>query len=306
VLRERRRKDDGRHGHQRHDSDRTDSDLHDFRLTAPRGKTGRLGSLAVRRRPSIRPLDATTAISGGTHLQADGAGNHFGIPATDCVVSPMPSLRTIAKIGREKDSRAAIQWRVQMSATKSVADAAIGSTTSVAATPSARSEVRVLSRETALRYLWAATRLSMGWVFLWPFLDKMFGLGHETSSANAWINGGNPTKGFLSGSIGPVSVIYQNIAGATWLNWLFMFGLIAIAVGLLLGTFMRLACAGGALLVVLMWSASLPPADDVFMDNHIIYALLLAGLALVGAGNTLGFGHWWTRTSLVQRFAWLA
>jgi thiosulfate dehydrogenase [quinone] large subunit len=88
--------------------------------------------------------------------------------------------------------------------------------------------------------------------------------------------------------------------------WVFMVGLIAIAVLLLLGIGMRFACAAGALMVVLMWSASLPPEDDIFMDNHIIYALLLIGLALVGAGNTLGLGRWWTKTSLVQRFPWLA
>ena len=41
-----------------------------------------------------------------------------------------------------------------------------------------------------LDYLFAVTRLSLGWVFLWPFLDKMFGLGHETPAAKAWINGG--------------------------------------------------------------------------------------------------------------------
>jgi thiosulfate dehydrogenase [quinone] large subunit len=146
----------------------------------------------------------------------------------------------------------------------------------------------------------------MGWVFLWPFLDKMFGLGHGTASADAWINGGNPTKGFLSGSVGPFSSIYHSIAGAGLVNWLFMVGLIAIAAPLLLGIAMRLACAAGALLVLLMWSAVLPPEDDVFMDNHIIYALLLIGLALVGAGNTLGLGRRWTHTSLVHRFPWLA
>jgi hypothetical protein len=31
----------------------------------------------------------------------------------------------------------------------------------------------------ASRCVWAVARLSMGWVFLWPFLDKPFGLGHE-------------------------------------------------------------------------------------------------------------------------------
>ncbi len=40
-----------------------------------------------------------------------------------------------------------------------------------------------------------------------------------------------------------------------------------------------------------MWRASLPPSDDRFLDNHIIYALLLIGLALVGGGKTLGFGE---------------
>ncbi len=156
-----------------------------------------------------------------------------------------------------------------------------------------------------LRYVWAITRLSMGWIFLWPFMDKMFGLGHETPSAKAWINGGNPTKGFLSGSIGPFSGIYQDIAGNSLINVLFMVGLLAIAVGLLLGIAMWPACIAGATLVTLMWSASLPPANDVFMDDHIIYALLLVGLAAVGAGKTFGFGTLWAGTGLVQRYRWL-
>lgn len=158
---------------------------------------------------------------------------------------------------------------------------------------------------TATRYVWAVTRLCMGWVFLWPFMDKMFGLGHETTVAHAWINGGSPSKGFLSGAIGPFAGFYQSIAGAGWVNWIFMIGLIGIAVALLLGIGMRIASVSGAILVILMWSASLPPQDDIFMDNHIIYALVLIGLALVGAGRTLGFGNWWAQTSLVRRFPWL-
>ena len=158
----------------------------------------------------------------------------------------------------------------------------------------------------ATRYLWAVTRLCMGWVFLWPFLDKLFGLGHETTAAHAWINGGSPSFGFLSGATGPFAGIYQSIAGAGLVNWLFMIGLLGIAVALLLGIGMRIAAASGAIMVILMWSASLPPQDDIFMDNHIIYALVLIGLALVGAGKTLGFGSWWAQTSLVRRFPWLA
>jgi thiosulfate dehydrogenase [quinone] large subunit len=157
-----------------------------------------------------------------------------------------------------------------------------------------------------VRYLWAATRLCLGWTFLWPFMDKLFGLGHETPSAKAWLNGGNPTKGFLSGSVGPFSSIYHDIAGAGLVNVLFMTGLLTIGVALLLGIAMRPACIAGATMLVLMWSASLPPANNVFMDDHIIYALVLIGLAAVGAGSTLGLGNWWAQTKVVQRYSWLA
>ncbi|HLX40454.1 MAG TPA: hypothetical protein VKR42_07975 [Ktedonobacteraceae bacterium] len=170
---------------------------------------------------------------------------------------------------------------------------------------SEKTTTRFLSREVAARYLWALTRLCLGWTFLWPFLDKLFGLGHETTTAHAWINGGSPSMGFLSGAVGPFAGIYQSIAGAGWVNWFFMIGLLGIAVALLLGVGMRIAAISGSVLLILMWSASLPPQDDLFMDNHIIYAIVLIGLAVVGAGNTLGLGRWWSQTSLVRRFPWL-
>jgi thiosulfate dehydrogenase [quinone] large subunit len=35
-----------------------------------------------------------------------------------------------------------------------------------------------------------------------PAVAVTFGLGYSTSSAQSWLNGGSPTKGFLSGAIG--------------------------------------------------------------------------------------------------------
>lgn len=192
----------------------------------------------------------------------------------------------------------------QTNMTATTPDAVMGGRTAPATT--GVSATRSVTREAAARYVWALTRISLGWVFMWAFLDKAFGLGHETPSAEAWIDGGNPTMGFLSGSVGPFSGIYTDIAGAGWVNWLFMVGLLAIGAALLLGIGMRLACAAGAVMLTLMWTASLPPENNPFMDDHIIYALVLIGLALVGAGNTLGLGRWWSQTSLVQRHGWLA
>src|SRR4051812_31281326 len=60
----------------------------------------------------------------------------------------------------------------------------------------------------------AVLRISTGFVFLWAFLDKTFGLGYSTPSARAWIHGGSPTQGFLkSVDVGPFQSTYHAIAG---------------------------------------------------------------------------------------------
>ena len=53
---------------------------------------------------------------------------------------------------------------------------------------------------------------------------------------------------------------------------------------------MRIAAVAGGLLLVLMWTAVLPPENNPFMDDHLIYAGVLAVLALTDAGDTLGLG----------------
>ncbi|MFI6520938.1 hypothetical protein ACIBF1_35660 [Spirillospora sp. NPDC050679] len=154
----------------------------------------------------------------------------------------------------------------------------------------------------AAGYVWAVARIALAWVFVWAFLDKTFGLGHETPAAKAWIDGGSPTTGFLKNSPqGPFAGIYNDLAGQAWADWLFMVGLAGVGAALLLGVGMRIAAAAGGLLLVLMWTAVLPPANNPFMDDHLIYAVVLAGLALVGAGDTLGLGRWWGRTALVRK-----
>jgi thiosulfate dehydrogenase [quinone] large subunit len=170
--------------------------------------------------------------------------------------------------------------------------------TSPAVTPKAPSAV--------VRYAAAATRISLGWIFLWAFLDKLFGLGHETKSAQAWIHGGSPTFGFLAkGAKGPFADFYHSIAGATWANWLFMLGLAGIGIALLAGVAMRITAGAGALMLVMMWSVVLPPENNPFMDDHIVYALVLILLAGLGAGRFVGLGGLWERLAIVKRFPFL-
>jgi len=157
----------------------------------------------------------------------------------------------------------------------------------------------------AVRYLLAGVRLALGWVFLWAFLDKTFGLGFATTSAKSWVNGGSPTKGFLTSAKGPFSGFYHTIAGSGVADVLFMAALLGVGVALLLGVGMRVAAGAGGLLTVMMWSAVLPPSSNPFMDDHLVYAAVLIILALLGAGTTLGLGRVWAATPLVQRAPWL-
>jgi thiosulfate dehydrogenase [quinone] large subunit len=157
-----------------------------------------------------------------------------------------------------------------------------------------------------VRYVFAALRIALGWIFLWAFIDKVFGFGFATAEKGAWINGGSPTKGFLgNAATGPFTDFYHGIAGATWANWLFMLGLAGLGVALITGVGMRIAAAAGTALLVMMWTAVLPPENNPFMDDHLIYAGVLIALALVNAGDTFGFGKIWGRTALVRKAPYL-
>jgi len=157
-----------------------------------------------------------------------------------------------------------------------------------------------------VRYTLVGLRLSIGWVFVWAFVDKAFGLGHETARGEAWVRGGSPTRGFLAfAASGPFEDLYHGIAGQAWADWLFMAGLLGIGVALMAGVAMRPAAASGVLLLVLMWTAVLPPENNVFMDDHLIYAMVLVLLASAGAGRTLGLGRVWESLPVVRRNRWL-
>src|SRR5690349_8314500 len=178
--------------------------------------------------------------------------------------------------------------------------------TAAVTTARATDAVTETTVQRATRYLLAGLRLALGWVFLWAFLDKLLGLGRGTPAANAWIDGGSPTKGFLGKAVsGPFEGFYHSFAGAAWADTLFMIGLAGIGIALIAGVGIRIAAAAGSLMLVLMWTAVLPPENNPFMDDHLVYAGVLTVLALTAAGNTLGLGSYWSRLPIVQRLPWL-
>lgn len=165
--------------------------------------------------------------------------------------------------------------------------------------------------------IWGVTRILMGLIFLWAFLDKALGLGYatcrnaqtdvvETMCSNAWFQGGSPTRGFLQfGTSGPFADFYQGLATTNpnaLINWLFMLGLLGIGLGLVFGIGMKLATISGTVMLLMMWSAALWPANNPVIDDHIIYAFVLLGLFSVNNNQALGFGKRWAKLDLVKRY----
>lgn len=154
-------------------------------------------------------------------------------------------------------------------------------------------------------YILAITRITMGLIFLWAFLDKTFGLGFATEASKAWIAGGSPTAGFLQyATSGPFAALFQSLAGSAIVDWLFMLGLLGIGVACILGIALRCAGYCGAVLMLLMWLAVLPPENNPLLDKHIVYALLFLVIAYMPE-HYFALQERWKHTVCVQKFPFL-
>jgi thiosulfate dehydrogenase [quinone] large subunit len=162
---------------------------------------------------------------------------------------------------------------------------------------------------------WGLSRIALGWVFLWAFLDKAFALGFATGRLEnggidffakdaAWLNGGHPTAGFLEfGTKGPFKDFYAGLAGQTWVDWVYMLSMLLIGLALILGIGTRLAAIGGIIWMGLFYTAgAIWPENNPFVDEHVVFAIVLAGIAYVAAGRYLGLGKYWERVLLVKRY----
>lgn len=172
--------------------------------------------------------------------------------------------------------------------------------------PAATTGTTLLQRRTL-----AVLRLAIGFIFLWAFLDKTFGLGFSTPAERAWLNGGTPAQGFLNspGVTGPLQPFFVGIASPL-VDFLFMLGMIAVGAAVMLGVGLRVSAVAGSLIMVFMYLAEwvfTPNAASTnpLVDYHIIYALALIVVAVFAAGDTWGLGKQWKSLSIVQKNPWL-
>ncbi len=154
-----------------------------------------------------------------------------------------------------------------------------------------------------LWFVIATARIALGFIFLWAFLDKLFGLGIGTSHEASWLYGVSPTSGFLLATNGYFAKIFQSIASNMFVDGLFMAALLGLGISLVLGIGLRIAAFGGTILLLCMWTAQLPLANNPFIDEHIMYVLLLWISAT--SLRRLSVRDQWLKIAVVKRNPWL-
>ncbi|MBF4578432.1 DoxX family protein [Frigoribacterium sp. VKM Ac-2530] len=157
----------------------------------------------------------------------------------------------------------------------------------------------------------AVLRLATGFIFLWAFLDKTFGLGFSTPAARAWVAGGTPSQGFLlsDGVVGPLKGFFTAVASPAS-DILFQLAMLGVGAAVMLGIGLRVSAVVGSVLMVAMYLAEWPfganaASTNPLVDYHIIYGLVLVALAVLAAGDTWGVGARWRQLPLVRRLPWL-
>lgn len=148
----------------------------------------------------------------------------------------------------------------------------------------------------------ALARIFIGFIFLWAFFDKLLGLGFATSPDKAWILGGSPTTSFLANAVhGPLVGFYNILSGVAFVDWIFMIGLLVVGISLTIGIATRLGSYFGIIMLMLMWSALLPPSNNPIIDDHIIYSLVLLVIIWFDAGKVLGLQKKWEGFEIVKK-----
>lgn len=151
--------------------------------------------------------------------------------------------------------------------------------------------------------LWTLLRISISFIFLWAFFDKLFGLGFATALDKSWLSGISPTAGFLKfGTQGLFASFFHSLSGNILIDILFMSGLFLVGLCLLLGIGIRIACYSGALMMFLIYLSLFPPANNPLIDEHIVYIIILILLAQRSKTHDFGLSSKWRKINIVRKF----
>lgn len=145
-------------------------------------------------------------------------------------------------------------------------------------------------------------RIALGWLFMWPFFDKLFGLGFRTPAGGAVIDGVSPSSYVVYQTGGVFGDLFNSLAGNAFIDVLFMFALIAIGISLIFGIASKLGTLGASLFFITMYLIQVPPLDNPLIDYHIICLLAILAVYFLGGFRKLSLYEKWTSLWIVKRF----
>lgn len=118
---------------------------------------------------------------------------------------------------------------------------------------------------------------------------SMIGLGLRLFFSGGW--GAWNSMGVVLPSTyprGPIGKIFLNFWGNYFVIQLLIWASVAVGLALVFGAFLRLASYGGILIMLMLYLAVIPPATVIF-NQHTVYMMVFAILAISKAGEIGGF-----------------
>jgi thiosulfate dehydrogenase [quinone] large subunit len=150
------------------------------------------------------------------------------------------------------------------------------------------------------------TRVTVGWVFLYAGIEKVFAAKPFTAAGFLQFGTvGTTAEKVAEGTIvNPTHGFWVDLAGnATLLpiiNFMVVFGEVAIGAALILGLATRFASVAGTLMMGLFWIAAWDFAFGV-IEYHSVLAIVTAALGIMGAGEYFGLDAIVDATPIVKR-----
>ena len=144
------------------------------------------------------------------------------------------------------------------------------------------------------RIMLTALRIALGWMFFYAGITKVL---NPTWTAEGFLRNAKAFPEFFHWFALPANI--------GWVNFMNEWGLTLLGVALILGIGVRLASILGIVLMALYYfplGLPKPNATSYLVDQHVIYALVLAFFIAVRAGRTYGLDAWCADLPICRRF----
>ena len=152
-------------------------------------------------------------------------------------------------------------------------------------------------------------RTLIGWHCLYEGYVKLItpGWGPDGLPLNAW-----SSAGYLRGATGPFANLFHAIGSSPWIGTIDIIvtiSLVAIGLGLMLGFFTQVACAGGIALLALFYLSAIPlnglpgprlEGAYLIVNKNLIELAALAAVHAFRTGRIAGIDRWWSSPAVGQ------